>query len=264
MAATTLRSQSSLLLCSWLRPRTAAAGLSGPPLSTTTHPSVVSRGYSSSSRYLRTAIGRRVQTSSGGRVRFSPRTVVIERRFGGLAFTRGYADLKPPPGKTEADLLVEEIQELYDAAKDEFEIAVDSTNAATIYAASDRASARDALNHLVRVYTLYTEMTTSSAPDTPAAVHVPEGGTATAPVPKEPVAQQKAAEGRTDPLTTGDPAAGPPLRGEDTESVVGITPNYNPEEISQEVREEVKRRVGQRVRELKNAVEALEERASAE
>lgn len=46
-------------------------------------------------------------------MRFSPRTVVIKPRFGGLAFTRGYADLKPPQGKTEADLLVEEIQELY-------------------------------------------------------------------------------------------------------------------------------------------------------
>lgn len=156
----------------------------------------------------------------------------------------------------------------YDAAKDEFEIAVDSTNAATIYAASDRASARDALNHLVRVYTLYTEMATCSAPDTPAAVRVPEGGATTAPVPKEPVAQNAAEnlaqDNKTDPLTTGDPATGPPLKGEDTASVVGITPNYNPEEISAEVREEVKRRVGQRVRELKNAVEALEESASSE
>lgn len=196
-------------------------------------------------------------------------------RFAGLSSTRGYADLKPPPGKTEADLLVEEIEELYDAAKDEFEIATDSTNAATIYAASDRASARDALNHLTRVYTLYTCMTTSSAPDTPAAVQVPEtsdvkDAVKVAPVPKEPVRQnadENLAQGRTDPLTTGDPAAGPPFRDrgkQDTGSVVGIAPNYDPETIPAEVREEVKRRVGQRVRELQNAVAALEERARAD
>lgn len=150
----------------------------------------------------------------------------------------------------------------YDNAKDEFEIATESTDAATIYAASDRESARDALNHLTRVYTLYTEMTTSSAPDTPA--KVPEGEVA--PVPKEPVAQNPAeaiAQGRTDPLLSGDPAAGPPMQGQ-AEGVVGIAPNYNPEEIKPEVREEVKRRVGQRIRELQNAVAALEERARSQ
>ncbi|KAL2004214.1 hypothetical protein VTN02DRAFT_5357 [Thermoascus thermophilus] len=157
----------------------------------------------------------RAASPARGRRRVQISSLVVEPRFGGLAstFTRGYAAVKPPQGKTEADLLVEELQELYDAAKDEFEIAVDSTNAATIYGASDRASARDALDQLVRVYTLYTETTTtSSAPD------------ATAPV----------------------------------------LPNYNPEEISAEAREEVKRRVGQRVRELKNAVEALEESARSQ
>ncbi|KAL1966535.1 hypothetical protein VTN77DRAFT_4457 [Rasamsonia byssochlamydoides] len=176
--------------------------------------------------------------------------------------SRGYADLKPTSGKSEADLLVEELQELYDAAKDEFEIATDSTNAATIYAASDRESARDALNHLTRVYTLYTEMTTSSAPDTPAKVFEGE----TAPVPMEPVLQNpqdRIAEGRTDPLLSGDPAAGPPMQGE-AEGMDRIAPNYDPEDIQPEVREEVKRRVGQRIRELQNAVAALEERARAE
>ena len=59
-------------------------------------------------------------------------------------------------GKSEADLLVEELQELYEVAKDEFEIATDSTDAATIYAASDRESARDALNQLTAVYNMYT------------------------------------------------------------------------------------------------------------
>ncbi|CAK39867.1 uncharacterized protein BO96DRAFT_393477 [Aspergillus niger CBS 101883] len=38
----------------------------------------------------------------------------------------------------------------------EFEIATESTDSATIYAASDRESARDALNELIAVYTVYT------------------------------------------------------------------------------------------------------------
>ncbi|KAJ5995428.1 hypothetical protein N7481_002405 [Penicillium waksmanii] len=55
-----------------------------------------------------------------------------------------------------ADNLIEELQDLYEIAKDEFEIATDSTDGSTIYAASDRESARDALNQLVTVYELYT------------------------------------------------------------------------------------------------------------
>ena len=47
-------------------------------------------------------------------------------------------------------------------------------------------------------------------------------------------------------------------------SYVGIAPNYDPEYISVDVKEEVKKRVGQRVRELKSAVERLEEMASHE
>ncbi|PWY83194.1 hypothetical protein BO94DRAFT_625565 [Aspergillus sclerotioniger CBS 115572] len=59
-------------------------------------------------------------------------------------------------GKPTADLIVDELQELYEVAKDEFEIATESTDSATIYAASDRESARDALDELVAVYTVYT------------------------------------------------------------------------------------------------------------
>ncbi|OOG01085.1 hypothetical protein ASPCADRAFT_503284 [Aspergillus carbonarius ITEM 5010] len=59
-------------------------------------------------------------------------------------------------GKPTADLIVDELQELYEVAKDEFEIATESTDSATIYAASDRESARDALEELVAVYTVYT------------------------------------------------------------------------------------------------------------
>lgn len=47
-------------------------------------------------------------------------------------------------------------------------------------------------------------------------------------------------------------------------SYVGIAPNYDPEYISVDAKEEVKKRVGQRVRELKSAVERLEEMASHE
>jgi hypothetical protein len=112
------------------------------------------------------------------------------------------------------------------------------------------------------VYTLYTEMTTSSASDTPAALR----GGDTAPVPKEPVMQNAADQieaGRSDPTLSGDPASGPPMFG-GSQSVVGITPNYNPEEIQPRVKEEVKRRVGQRLRELQQAVETLEEMAQHE
>jgi hypothetical protein len=64
-------------------------------------------------------------------------------------------------------------------------------------------------------------------------------------------------------MLSGDPASGAPTFG-GSESVVGITPNYNPEEIQPEIKEEVKRRVGQRLRELQRAVEALEEMAQHE
>ncbi|PWY81913.1 hypothetical protein BO70DRAFT_362346, partial [Aspergillus heteromorphus CBS 117.55] len=59
-------------------------------------------------------------------------------------------------GKSPGDLIVEELQESYEIAKDEFEIATESTDSSTIYAASDRESARDALDELVAAYTVYT------------------------------------------------------------------------------------------------------------
>ncbi|EAU38823.1 predicted protein [Aspergillus terreus NIH2624] len=66
-------------------------------------------------------------------------------------------------GKSQGDEMVEELQELYETAKDEFEIATESTDGATIYAASDRESARDALNQLLAVYSLYTTDIASTA-----------------------------------------------------------------------------------------------------
>ncbi|KAJ5366563.1 hypothetical protein N7541_000504 [Penicillium brevicompactum] len=136
---------------------------------------------------------------------------------------RTYANLNASSGKAEADLLVEELQELYEVAKDEFEIATESTDTSTIYAASDRESARDALNQLSAVYGLYTAK-----------------------------AGEVQSEGQNQ--SPGEEGEG------DGEGAI-IETNYDPAEIPQGVKDEVRRRVGQRIRELRSAVEALEERA---
>ncbi|PKY04449.1 hypothetical protein P168DRAFT_269383 [Aspergillus campestris IBT 28561] len=131
-------------------------------------------------------------------------------------------------GKSQSDLIIEEIQELYETAKDEFEIATDSTDSATIYAASDRESARDALNDLLSVYALYTTPTSDRQ-------HSP---------PENSPEQQK---------------------GEDADdSGRLVSTQFDPAELEPEVQQEVKRRVGQRIRELKNAVQLLEERAMSD
>ncbi|KAJ5098962.1 hypothetical protein N7532_005963 [Penicillium argentinense] len=127
-----------------------------------------------------------------------------------LAF-RAYSPSASPTDIT-ADNLIEELQDLYEIAKDEFEIATDSTDSATIYAASDRESARDALNQLIAVYELY---------------------------------------------TTG---ASETLKGSEKQGPV-VETNFDAQAVNGDVRGEVKKRVGQRVRELRNAVEILEERA---
>jgi protein subunit release factor B len=43
-----------------------------------------------------------------------------------------------------------------------------------------------------------------------------------------------------------------------------VTTNFDPAQVTAPAREEVRKRVGQRVRELRNAVETLEERAMAD
>ncbi|KAH8693202.1 hypothetical protein BGW36DRAFT_301619 [Talaromyces proteolyticus] len=163
---------------------------------------------------------------------------------------RAYAELKPSGGKSEADLIVEELQELYDNAKDEFEIAVDSTNSSTIYAASDRESAREHLDQLVYVYTVYTEMTRASAAAPPGTV-------------QEETVSPNSGQANADRLeaATGNPAAQGGV-GEGFTSFAA--PNYDPEYIKTEVKEEVKKRVGQRIRELRSAVERLEDTAGHE
>lgn len=144
-----------------------------------------------------------------------PRSVLVK------PVARTYADRKGSTSKAEADLLVEELQELYEVAKDEFEIATESTDSSTIYAASDRESARDALNQLSTVYALYT-------------------------------ARPGEVENETD---------GSSSEVEESVDSAIIETQYNPAEVPQGVKDEVRRRVGHRIRELKNAVEALEERA---
>ncbi|RAK82318.1 uncharacterized protein BO72DRAFT_443750 [Aspergillus fijiensis CBS 313.89] len=129
-------------------------------------------------------------------------------------------------GKSTSDIIVEELQDLYETAKDEFEIATESTDAATIYAASDREAARDALNELLAVYTLYTRDVSL--------------------------------------LDAAGRSGVEKLLGAEGGEEVRIDTGLNPQGIEDEVRQEVRRRVGQRVRELKAAVEGLEERAGEE
>lgn len=140
---------------------------------------------------------------------------------------RAYATSSSSTSPVTADKLIEELQDLYEIAKDEFEIATDSTDGSTIYAASDRESARDALNQLVTVYELYTG----------------------------------AKVARTHADGDGDAAA---AAEKGAEAAAVVETNFDPAVVNDEVRGEVKRRVGQRVRELKNAVEILEERAHDE
>ncbi|KAL4952363.1 hypothetical protein BDW69DRAFT_167884 [Aspergillus filifer] len=135
-----------------------------------------------------------------------------------------YNPLTSSSGKSQADLIVEELQELYETAQDELEIAVESTDSATIYAASDRESARDALNSLIIAYELYT----GSSVETGKASGIEEA-----------------------PETDGE--------GEGEERIVEL--GFDPKDVRQEVRDEIKKRIGQRIREVKSAVEVLEKRA---
>ncbi|KAJ5249049.1 hypothetical protein N7468_000500 [Penicillium chermesinum] len=134
--------------------------------------------------------------------------------------------LHPPT----ADTLIDEIQDAYEIAKDEFEIATESTDGGTIYAASDRDSARDALNDLCAIYYRY--------------------------------AAKPGEEDTGIMLRSGKYVSGSEM-GEEVPGVDAVTA-FKTEDVPQEVKDEVRRRVGQRIRELRNAVELLEERATEE
>lgn len=54
--------------------------------------------------------------------------------------------------KSAADELIEEIQDQYGTARDEFEIATEETEKKSVYAADDRAAAREELDRLKEMY----------------------------------------------------------------------------------------------------------------
>ncbi|KAL4969081.1 uncharacterized protein BDV14DRAFT_196401 [Aspergillus stella-maris] len=143
-----------------------------------------------------------------------------------------YNPLASSSGKSQADLIVEELQELYETAQDELEIAVESTDSATIYAASDRESARDALNSLVIAYELYTD----SSVETGKASGIEE-----------------ATENENESGQAGE------SESESEERIVEL--GFDPKDVSKEVQDEIRKRIGQRIREVKSAVEVLEKRA---
>lgn len=204
------------------------------------------------------------------RAHINNNNTTIPRTFPSLEYPkRSYADSAAASGKREADLLVEELEELYLTAKDEFEIATDSTDSSTIYAASDRESARDALNQLISIYTLYTSPELSSPTfneeqqeqakpirhgedrgfvEDQSRLHVHGQGAVHDASAK---GQQGQKYQEADPDEESAELAG---------RYVDVETNFDPTKIPVEVRAEVRRRVEQRVRELEAAVEALEER----
>ncbi|KAL4868352.1 hypothetical protein BDV12DRAFT_209302 [Aspergillus spectabilis] len=137
-------------------------------------------------------------------------------------------------GKSQADLIVEELQELYETTTDELEIATESTDQGTIYAASDRESARDALNTLLAAYALYTSTPASISSSSPGLAGENQGG--------------------SENIQGG-------VGGVESEGGRLVELAIDPADVEEGVREEVKRRVGQRVREVRSAVEGLEGRA---
>ncbi len=171
-----------------------------------------------------------------------PNPSAVARTIPRTGHLRTYTTTTGTPPTPTADALIEELQSLYEIAKDEFEIATDSTDGATIYAASDRESARDALNQLCVVYHLYTAR---PGEDVDSSVRVVGGET----------------EGRGVSALDLEKEAG--AEGGKVDGAV-VETNFNPEDVPGEVRKEVRRRVGHRVRELRNAVEVLGERALAE
>ncbi|CZR63355.1 uncharacterized protein PAC_13252 [Phialocephala subalpina] len=59
---------------------------------------------------------------------------------------------RPYGTKSSADTLIETITDQYSTARDEFEIAAEETEKKTVYAADDRAAARDELDKLKGMY----------------------------------------------------------------------------------------------------------------
>lgn len=90
---------------------------------------------------------------STSRIGGHPTPTTIARLF---STTRPHLSNNQPPTSTLAaqaiDNAIEQIQELYGTARDEFEMAVEETEKETIYAAEDRRAAREALDNLLEYY----------------------------------------------------------------------------------------------------------------
>ncbi|PGH15575.1 hypothetical protein AJ79_02357 [Helicocarpus griseus UAMH5409] len=175
--------------------------------------------------------------------------------------TRNYS---PETERPKADDYIQELQDLYDIAKDELEIAAESTAASTIYAVSDRISLREAFDDLDHAYAAYTG--TKPQPSNLERGHI------------SPTSEEQDPNA---PDSWGVGAAATEGEGKGTQGVKAESENeiiwgegegegerrgtaFDPEEVPQEIREEIRRRIGQRMRELRNAVEQLEESVKEE
>ncbi|PGH20792.1 hypothetical protein AJ80_03419 [Polytolypa hystricis UAMH7299] len=124
----------------------------------------------------------------------------------------------------------------YDIAKDELEIAAESTASNTIYAVSDRITLREALDDLDYAYALYT-----GTKPLPPVIEVRN------------VSSSSSSSSSAAKSGSGSPDDDKEWVGQRRET------NFDAGQVRAEVRGEIQRRVGQRVRELRHAVEALEE-----
>jgi hypothetical protein len=91
---------------------------------------------------LRQISTRRALTTSPLKPSPTPRPAPLATPLQYKPQARTYAE------KTSADDIIEEIQEQYATARDEFEIATEETEKKSVYAADDRAAAREELNNL--------------------------------------------------------------------------------------------------------------------
>ncbi|EQL30459.1 hypothetical protein BDFG_07049 [Blastomyces dermatitidis ATCC 26199] len=155
--------------------------------------------------------------------------------------TMSYSSM-PQAQRPKADDYIQELQDLYEIAKDELEIAAESTAASTIYAVSDRISLREAFDDLDRAYAAYTGTT-------PHPSHLER---------PPPSSSANAVNGAGGANEAGE-AEGEEGQTRGSSSSSSSSMRFNPVEVPDEVREEIKRRIGQRIRELRNAVEQLEE-----
>ncbi|EGE06420.1 hypothetical protein TEQG_05424 [Trichophyton equinum CBS 127.97] len=85
-----------------------------------------------------------------------PVTAGVHKHPSPMSYDRNYSTSQSSKRVT-VDDYIQEIEDLYAIAKDELEIATESTAAATIYAASDRISMREAFDDLNHAYGAYAD-----------------------------------------------------------------------------------------------------------